>query len=258
MHRKAVAQGVRRNFLGDLCLFLIVFDDLPETLTAHALTVHVHKQRRLVIIGNDTGTDVLDIILQRFHSGSIQRNNAFLISCYAADEANRQVDIVYIESDQLRHTNTGSVKQLQHGVVAEPLLIHALGLLQEQLHFLTGEYLGILALHLYTGKSFGRVGLHSTGRNHEVIEGLNGGGRAGNGGRGFSFTAQVFKVFCDTFLFHFSQIAAAFKKPGVVLVNIPHIGAERIGLRMLFLNQICMVCRNVICHRNAHLLQIVM
>ena len=44
---EGVAQGVGRDVLFNLRLLLIVLDDLPEPLAAHALAAHVHKQGRL-------------------------------------------------------------------------------------------------------------------------------------------------------------------------------------------------------------------
>ena len=44
MRRKAVPQRVRRDLLVDVRFFLIVFDDLPESLTAHALAGDVYEQ----------------------------------------------------------------------------------------------------------------------------------------------------------------------------------------------------------------------
>ena len=41
MGGKAMAQGVRRNILVDVCLLLIALDDLPEALTAHTVAADV-------------------------------------------------------------------------------------------------------------------------------------------------------------------------------------------------------------------------
>ena len=48
MHGKRVAQRVRRDVLRDAGGLLIVLDDLPEALAAHALAVHVDEQRRFL------------------------------------------------------------------------------------------------------------------------------------------------------------------------------------------------------------------
>lgn len=55
--RKGVPQCMGGNLGFDPRLFLIVLDELPKALSAHALTVHIYKQRRLTF-GNQTGPDV--------------------------------------------------------------------------------------------------------------------------------------------------------------------------------------------------------
>ena len=47
MHRKAVAKGMGGDFLLDPRLGLIVFQNLPEALAAHAAAADIYKQRRL-------------------------------------------------------------------------------------------------------------------------------------------------------------------------------------------------------------------
>ena len=107
---------------------LIVLDHLPKALTAHALAVHVDKQGLLVLVSDDAGPDILHVVLQRLDGGRIQRHDALLVLAPASDEACGQVDVTDVQTDELRHADTGGVQQLQHGVVTEPLLIHALGL----------------------------------------------------------------------------------------------------------------------------------
>ena len=45
MGSKGVAKGMGSDVLLDARLLLIIFDQLPEALTAHALAVHVDKER---------------------------------------------------------------------------------------------------------------------------------------------------------------------------------------------------------------------
>ena len=44
MHRKAVAQGMRRDLLFDTGLGLVIFEDLPESLAAHPRAADVDKE----------------------------------------------------------------------------------------------------------------------------------------------------------------------------------------------------------------------
>ncbi len=61
------------------CLFLIVLDDFPETLTAHTLAVHVHEQRRLRLVGDDPGPDVPYVVLKGLHRTVVQGDDALLV-----------------------------------------------------------------------------------------------------------------------------------------------------------------------------------
>ena len=71
-------------------LFLIVLDELPKALSAHALTVHIYKQRRLTF-GNQTGPDVFYVIGQSFHCSLIQGDNpAFSLAGTDEDVYKRQ------------------------------------------------------------------------------------------------------------------------------------------------------------------------
>ena len=56
--REGVPQGVGGDLLLDLGLVLVIFDDLPEPLAAHALTAHVDEQRLLPGVQDQLGPDV--------------------------------------------------------------------------------------------------------------------------------------------------------------------------------------------------------
>ena len=75
-----MAQGVGRNILLNACLLLIVLNDLPEALPAHAFTVHIDEQRRFLGVRDELGPNPLDIILKRSNRPVIERDNALLFA----------------------------------------------------------------------------------------------------------------------------------------------------------------------------------
>ena len=157
MHRKTVAQRMRGNILIDLRLLLIILNDLPKALTAHSFPVHVYEQRRFVSACDDAGTDGFHILPQRFDSGRIQGDDALLIMTGTANEAHCQVNIVHVQPDQLGYADTGSIQQLQHGVIPESLFIHTFGLFQKQFYLFIGQDLRIFPFHLHCGNGLGRI-----------------------------------------------------------------------------------------------------
>ena len=122
---------MRGNIFLNLRLILIILDDLPETLAAHALAVHIDKQRLLVGICNDPGAYILYVIVQRTDSSGIKRNDAVLSLAAAVDKACVQIDVMHVQTDQLRDTDTRGIQNLEHGVIPVAFFVHALGLFKE-------------------------------------------------------------------------------------------------------------------------------
>ena len=156
MRRKAVTQGMRRNILVDVRLFLIILDDLPEALTRHTFAGNIDKKRLLRRHSDHFRTDILHIIRHRLKRLGIQRNDANLAVSGAADKAAGQADIIVIEIDQLTDPNTGRVQQLQHGLVAVALHIRAFRLFEQKLDLLAAQDLrqllfGLLQLDVMYG-----------------------------------------------------------------------------------------------------------
>ena len=71
MSGKGMAKRVRRNILFNPGLFLIVFDDLPESLAGHPFAADIDKQRLLIRHKDHLRANQRDIIAQRFDSGRI-------------------------------------------------------------------------------------------------------------------------------------------------------------------------------------------
>lgn len=61
-----------RDVLFDARRLLIVLDDLPKALTAHALAIHVDEQGRLRLVGDDPGPDVPYVVLKGLHRTVVQ------------------------------------------------------------------------------------------------------------------------------------------------------------------------------------------
>ena len=236
-----------RDVLFDARRLLIVLDDLPKALTAHALTVHVDEQGRLRLVGDDPGPDVPYVVLKGLHRTVVQGDDALLAPAAAPDEARCQVHIRHVQADELRYPYAGGVQQLQHGMIPEALLVHAAGLLQKQLHLFVGQYLRVLPLCPVGHHRLGGVGLHDPGGLHIPIKGFQRGGAACHGGRGLPPPLQIPQVLVDGIGLDPPQIGCpVFQQPTAELVQIPQIGADGVGGGVLLLLQIAAVCRNMI------------
>ena len=190
MRGKAVAQGVRRDVLVDLRLFLIVFDDLPEALAAHALTGDVDKQRLLRGRGDHFRADVGDVVVQHLKRLGIKRNDAHFAAALAADKAAGDADVVHVEPDQLADADAGGIQDLQHRLVAAALHIAALRLLQKQLHLFAGEDLRQLLLRLLDLDVRDGVGVDLVLAQGEYVQALERRKAARNGRRGLALIVQ--------------------------------------------------------------------
>ena len=62
----------------DARLLLVVLNQLPEALPAHALAVHIDEQRRLIQRFHQLGPDIVNILGQRPDGGGIQGDDALL------------------------------------------------------------------------------------------------------------------------------------------------------------------------------------
>src|SRR5512136_1525839 len=112
---KRVAQHVRRDGNLDPGSLSIFFNDEPRPLARELLTAMVQEQGSRVVAGLDQRCSTLrDIIAQSTNRPLSNRDKAFLASSASLDpdNASRQVDIVQLECDQLRHTHASRIEQL--------------------------------------------------------------------------------------------------------------------------------------------------
>ena len=65
MSRKAVPERMRRNILLDVCFFLIVLDNFPESLAAHTFAGYIDEKNGDIIleITSDTG-NLIQVIIE--------------------------------------------------------------------------------------------------------------------------------------------------------------------------------------------------
>ena len=61
-------------------------------------------------------------------------------------QAQLQIDILHVETDELRDPHTGGVHHFQHGLVPVALVVHTDRLGQQELYLFAGEDLGQLFL----------------------------------------------------------------------------------------------------------------
>ena len=147
-----------RNLLIDLRRLLIMLDDLPKALTAHALAAHIDKQSCLFRVGNQLRADVAQIVRESLDSRRIERNHTFLPFALTAHKSRAEAHVLFVERNQLRHTDAGGVKLLQHSMVAISFGIYALRLIQKELNFMGCENFRKLPLNVFGRDAFGRVG----------------------------------------------------------------------------------------------------
>ena len=148
MRREAVAERMRRDILFDMRFFLIILDDLPEALTAHAFAGYVDKERMLGRNGDHFGPDGLYVFMQRLQRLGIDRDDAYLFSAFAADKAPGKTDIIDVQPDQFADPDAGRVQNLKHSLVPAALHFRNLGLLQKKLDLFSGQNLRKLLLGL--------------------------------------------------------------------------------------------------------------
>ena len=156
MRCKAVAERMRRDILLDMRFFLIILDDLPEALAAHALTGYVNEKRMLGRDGDHFGTDGLDVFMQRLQRFRINRNDTCLLAAFTANEASGKADVVDVQTDQLTDPDAGCVQDFKHGFIPATLHFRNLWLLQKKLDLFSGQDLrqllfGLVYLNILNG-----------------------------------------------------------------------------------------------------------
>ncbi len=131
MGRKGMTQRMGRDFLVNARLLLIVLDNLPESLPAHALAVHIDKQGGLPAVGNQLRAGFAEVILQGFDSGAVNGDAPLPAPACAAQDARGKVQVLQVQGGQFTDTDASGVKQFQHRVIPKPFGVHAAGLFQE-------------------------------------------------------------------------------------------------------------------------------
>ena len=187
---KGVAQRMGRNVLLDPRLLLVVLHNLPEALPGHAVAADVHEQGLFFWGGDHLRPHKGDVFVQGLDGGAVHRDEPLLVSAVAADDAGAQVHIVDVQVNQLTDPDACGVEQLQHGPVPVALGVHALGLFQQQLHFLAGQDLRQLLGALVRHQTQRRVGLYQLLDAEVRIQTLDRRYASGHRGNRFAVGAQ--------------------------------------------------------------------
>ena len=226
-----------------------MLDDLPESLAAHALAVHVDEQRRFLRISQKLRTHLLHVVRKCLDGGGIEWDDTLFALALRADEARAQAHVLFIERNELGDADARGVQQFEHRVVAVALSVHALGLVKEELDLFAREDLGELVLHLHRGNALGRVRADLSGHLEVGVERLDRRDGARDRRGGLALAAHPGDIAADDLLRHLRQ------RHGVELVQIhgelvqiAHIGAERILGGVLFRGQIFFVLRQKVGH----------
>ena len=135
---KRVAQRMGGDVLLDTRFLLVVLDELPEALTAHPLAAHVDKQGGLLRRFHQLRPDLGYVVAERPDRGVVQGDDSLPPLAFAVEHPGGQIQVVYIQGDELADPDSGGIEQLQHSPVPEALQVGTVGLLQKQFHFLTG------------------------------------------------------------------------------------------------------------------------
>ena len=97
-----------------------MLDDLPESLAAHALAVHVDEQRRFLRISQKLRTHLLHVVRKCLDGGGIERDDTLFALALRADEARAQAHVLFIELKQY-------FDAFLSGGVNRPFSVRALG-----------------------------------------------------------------------------------------------------------------------------------
>ena len=171
----------------------------------------------------------------------IQGDDALLPLAGAAQHPGGQIQVVHIQRDQLADPDAGGVQQLQHGPVPVALQVGALRLLQKQLHLFARQDLGQLSLHLGRDHPLGRVVVHDPQGDQAAVKGFDGCDGAGHCGGGAALPGQRGGVVLHLLGQHLCELQLLLLHSGLELVHIPQIGADGVGRRLFFCDQIVLI-----------------
>ena len=132
MRRKAVPERMRRNILLDVCFFLIVLDNFPESLAAHTFAGYIDEKRMLGRNCNHFRPDSFYVLTQCLKRFRINRYDAHLFPAFAANETSGKANVVDIQPNQFADPDTSRIQNLKHGFIPAALHFRNLGLLQEK------------------------------------------------------------------------------------------------------------------------------
>ena len=160
----------------------------------------------------------------------------------ALDKAARQTDIGNVQRDHLAHAHPGGIKQLQHGLVAVALDVHALRLLKKQLDLSASQDLRELFLRLWLRNVMYGVFRHQAGIHTEAIEALERGDGTRDRGGGFSRVDQVLHIAADALaVAGIKRQLFDILKIGVELPDVTHVRGHRVRGCVLHIQKIAFI-----------------
>src|SRR5687767_11310094 len=119
MSGEGMAQGVRRDPLLDSCGQSIPPDHFPKPLPAERLAGTIGKNERAIFPFEQDGSAVPDIVQKFFTCPLAERHGPDFRSLSLDREiVSVEVDLPDLQTNQLRDAQPGSVKNLQHGLIA--------------------------------------------------------------------------------------------------------------------------------------------
>ena len=139
MSRKAVPERMRRNILLDVCFFLIVLDNFPESLAAHTFAGYIDEKRMLGRNCNHFRPDSFYVLTQCLKRFRINRYDAHLFPAFAANETSGKANVVNIQPNQFADPDTSRIQNLKHGFIPAALHFRNLGLLQEKFNLFASQ-----------------------------------------------------------------------------------------------------------------------
>src|SRR5581483_9323577 len=121
MRRERMPQRVRRHALLDARREPMLPESFPETLPRHRLTGARHEAVLALPPAQKLRPYFRQIAKKRFTGLASERHLADLGAFALHDQViSVEVHLMHEQQDQLRHTQTGGVQQLEHGAVAQP------------------------------------------------------------------------------------------------------------------------------------------
>ena len=157
MHRKGMPERMRCNVSLDTGFVGIPLQNLPESLTAHRFSGAVGKQSLHAVSFYKRRTPFFQVTGQGIPADAADRDHTFFVVRMTGHKGQPQIDILYLQMDQLTHPHTRGIQKLQHGTVPQTFGCGYIRLTEKTLYFGYRQDLRCLLFYLGRTQRIGRI-----------------------------------------------------------------------------------------------------